>query len=140
MTQGGEWLPVCELAALRQRGCREFRYRKGDEIHDGFLVRLGDAVYAYRNSCPHLQIPMNWLPDVLLDERERHIHCALHGALFEIETGECIKGPCFGRFLEQVPVVVEAGRVLIAGLLDSPDGGDRWREKLQGNGDSFPPG
>jgi nitrite reductase/ring-hydroxylating ferredoxin subunit len=139
MTEGGEWLPLCELDELPQRGCREFRYRRDGEVREGFLVRLGDTVYAYRNSCPHLLIPMNWLPDVLLDDRRRYIHCALHGALFEIETGECIKGPCFGRFLEHIPAVLEAGQVLIAGL-SHEGGGDRWREKLLGDGDSFPPG
>ncbi|NJD07769.1 MAG: Rieske 2Fe-2S domain-containing protein [Methylococcaceae bacterium] len=131
MSDAVEWALLCELNSLAEHGgCKEFRYRYGDDMADGFAVRLGDAVYGYRNSCPHLSIPMNWLPDVLLDNRRRHIHCALHGALFEIDTGQCIKGPCFGRYLEPVAVRLEAGRVLVAGLVPGEDGGARWREKL----------
>lgn len=105
-------MPIaCNLDDIRDRGCREFSFHEGDEKRFGFLVRVGQTVWAYRNACPHLLISMNWLRDHFLDHREEHIQCALHGALFEIDTGLCVTGPCFGRYLQSIPVVVIDRRI-----------------------------
>jgi len=31
------------------------------------------------------------------------LQCATHGALFLIESGECVVGPCAGQFLQPLP-------------------------------------
>jgi len=69
-----------------------------------FAVMKGGDVYAYRNVCPHRGINLDWQEDQFLDPDGALIQCASHGALFEIETGECIAGPCAGDALTPVPV------------------------------------
>lgn len=64
------------------------------------LVRRDGRVYAYRNRCPHRGIPLEWQADRFLDESGSLIQCATHGALFLIETGECVAGPCAGESLQ----------------------------------------
>ena len=64
-----------------------------------FGVRRHGQVYLYRNRCPHRDIPLNWAEDAFLDDSASLIHCAHHGALFLIESGECVAGPCAGQFL-----------------------------------------
>lgn len=64
------------------------------------LVRREGRVYAYRNRCPHRGIPLEWQPDQFLDASASLIQCATHGALFLIESGECVAGPCAGESLE----------------------------------------
>jgi nitrite reductase/ring-hydroxylating ferredoxin subunit len=52
------------------------------------------------------------------------ILCAMHGALFEIETGVCVSGPCAGLGLRTLPVRVERGYVLLddgVALEEPPD-------------------
>jgi nitrite reductase/ring-hydroxylating ferredoxin subunit len=44
--------------------------------------------------CPHLGIPLNWAPERFLDLDGTLIQCSSHGALFQIDSGECIAGPC----------------------------------------------
>ena len=68
------------------------------------LVRQGREIFAYRNSCPHLGIELNFMPDEFLDTDKRYIHCINHGALFQIEDGLCVFGPCNGQSLTPVPL------------------------------------
>ncbi|MEA1029843.1 Rieske (2Fe-2S) protein [Pseudomonas sp. N-137] len=62
-------------------------------------VRRAGQVYVYLNRCPHRGVPLEWRPDEFLDPSASLIQCATHGALFLIESGECVAGPCAGQFL-----------------------------------------
>ena len=73
----------------------------GDE--DLFAVKKDGQVYVYRNHCPHLGVQLNWLEDQFLDSDGALIQCTTHGALFLIEDGECVAGPCVGKSLEAIP-------------------------------------
>lgn len=67
----------------------------------------------YRNRCPHAGFELNWLPDRFLDCDDRHIHCQVHGALFDIGTGRCVAGPCVGQHLESIPVRILDGDLML---------------------------
>ena len=56
-------------------------------------VRRDGQVHAYINRCPHRGIALEWRPDDFLDDSRSLIRCATHGALFLIESGECVAGP-----------------------------------------------
>lgn len=77
------------------------------------LVRQGEQVYAYHNSCPHTGAPLDWVPGRFLSSDRRYIQCATHDALFRIADGACVSGPCPGARLTAIPVSVRAGRVLL---------------------------
>lgn len=72
-------------------------------------LRQGEVVQVYVNACPHIGTPLDWVPGRFLSADGRHIVCATHGAEFTIETGECIRGPCRGDFLERVPIQIKDG-------------------------------
>jgi nitrite reductase/ring-hydroxylating ferredoxin subunit len=80
-----------------------------------FAIRRGDSVVVYVNSCPHIGVPLDWAPNRFLSTDRRHIVCSTHGALFEIDTGVCTAGPCFGDRLEKVECWVEDGEMSVAG-------------------------
>lgn len=67
-----------------------------------FGVRRQGQVFVYRNRCPHKGVPLNWAEAdaSFLDDSASLIHCAHHGALFLIESGECVAGPCEGEQLQ----------------------------------------
>ena len=69
-----------------------------------FAVRKDGQLYAYRNRCPHRGIPLEWLPEQFLDSSASLIQCATHGALFLIESGECVAGPCAGQSLQALVI------------------------------------
>jgi nitrite reductase/ring-hydroxylating ferredoxin subunit len=85
------------------------------------LVRRGDQVFGYRNACPHTGAPLDWQPDRFLDAGGELIQCATHGALFRIDDGACLWGPCAGQSLTPLSLVVREGMV----LLWRPSGGGR---------------
>ena len=68
-----------------------------------FAVNRAGELYLYENHCPHLGINLEWLPDQFLDPSGHLIQCAMHGALFTIENGRCIAGPCQGESLRPIP-------------------------------------
>ncbi len=59
-------------------------------------------MFVYRNRCPHRGVPLEWQPDRFLDPSASLIQCARHGALFLIESGECVAGPCEGETLRAI--------------------------------------
>jgi nitrite reductase/ring-hydroxylating ferredoxin subunit len=88
---------------------------KGFEINGAllFAVRKDGIIYVYRNRCPHLGINLEWNEDQFLDSDGALIQCATHGALFIIESGECVAGPCRGEALTPVNHVIVGNEVLI---------------------------
>jgi nitrite reductase/ring-hydroxylating ferredoxin subunit len=116
---------VCALEDLPDAGEREGR--EFDVRPDGyaklFLVRRGDEVFAYLNRCPHRGTPLNWVPDQFLDRERNHILCATHGALFRLEDGHCLAGPCAGDALDPVEIELRDGAVYLVGYSPEPVNG-----------------
>jgi nitrite reductase/ring-hydroxylating ferredoxin subunit len=104
---------ICALDELADPGAKGFRMGEGDWPLRGFVVRHGDQVRAYVNYCPHAGFPLNWSPDAFLAPGAALIQCAMHGALFEMESGVCVAGPCLGRSLRPLPVNVVHGQVML---------------------------
>jgi len=89
-------IPLCSLQELRERRCIGFDL----ENCPLFVVLLDSGEpRAYRNSCPHLDIELNWQPHGFLDYDQCFIQCKTHGALFRMDDGHCIVGPCNGQSL-----------------------------------------
>ena len=78
-----------------------------------FAVHHAGKVHVYRNHCPHLGIPLEWVPDQFLDVTGTLLQCASHGALFLIESGRCVAGPCTGQSLKKLLSEVVDGEVRI---------------------------
>jgi len=76
-----------------------------------FAVKKGGSVFIYRNKCPHLGVELNWLEHQFLDSEQALIHCTTHGALFLIEDGACVAGPCLGKSLEAVSFDLIDGQI-----------------------------
>jgi nitrite reductase/ring-hydroxylating ferredoxin subunit len=77
-------------------------------------VRRAGQVHVYQNRCPHRGVPLEWLADQFLDSSASLIQCATHGALFLIESGECIAGPCEGKTLNVIACGEDAQGIWIS--------------------------
>lgn len=81
-----------------------------------FVIRRGDRVHAWRNACPHYdRARMAWKKDEYLTADRQHVICGAHGAMFEIDTGECVIGPCLGKTLHPVTIEIIDGTVFVVG-------------------------
>jgi nitrite reductase/ring-hydroxylating ferredoxin subunit len=103
---------LCALSEIEDPGARGFVVTDADGLDLQVLVVHRDgAVWGYVNRCPHNKIPLDFMPDQFLDMDKAYIQCASHGALFLMEDGLCVQGPCRGRRLDAFPVVLRDGRV-----------------------------
>lgn len=103
---------LCRLADIPEDGARGFAAAPGGFM-GLFAVRRAGRVFVYVNSCPHIGLPLEAMPDRFLDHRKQTIICAVHGARFRIEDGMCLSGPCIGELLEPVPSRIVDGHVVV---------------------------
>ncbi len=71
------------------------------------LVRKGDKVYAFEDECSHMEYPLH---DGALHGYT--VHCAYHGAEFDIRTGDVLCLPAFAP-IEVFPVRVQDDKLFI---------------------------
>lgn len=76
-----------------------------------FALRHDGQVVAYLNRCAHIPTEMDWQPGRFLDQDQRFIVCAMHGALYEPADGLCVSGPCRGARLHALTVSESSGQV-----------------------------
>ncbi len=105
----------CRLADLPQGSHGLLRDETGR--YRLLVVRRGDELHAYHNRCPHTGAPLEWREHDFLDREGRYIQCSLHGALFRIEDGLCLAGPCRGRSLERVELELSGDGTVLPGSL-----------------------
>ena len=88
---------------------------------DAFVIKYGDAIYAYVNQCRHIPMTLDWVENQFFTEDGNYLICATHGAYYKPDTGECVDGPPCGRFLFPVPLRVADGRILVRCPTEMPD-------------------
>ena len=104
--------PLCHIEEIPDGGARGFGPAEGG-FTGLFAVRRGADVVVYVNSCPHIGVPLDWMPDKFLTADGQRIVCATHGAEFRIADGVCVRGPCLGDRLEPVMIEVKDGVILV---------------------------
>ncbi len=98
---------LCAVSDIPENSAKGFDVGE----HALFAVNHYGDIYLYRNSCPHLGVELNWLEDQFLDADGSLIQCASHGALFLIDSGECVAGPCSGQHLQSVAFKIVNGHI-----------------------------
>lgn len=104
---------LCALSDIEDGCAKEFSYRSGSDIHDIFLQRKGRDIYGFVNVCPHTGTPLNMEEGGFMEKSGRYLMCHTHGALFQLDDGLCVAGPCNGEKLKAVDVKVDSGNVIV---------------------------
>lgn len=104
---------LCNAAEIEDPGSRAFEIPFFNKRVDVFVVHSGGCFHAYVNSCPHTGITLEWLEHQFLDLDKTFIQCSSHDALFEIDTGRCIAGPCVGKSLQPLELSQEGSALVI---------------------------
>jgi nitrite reductase/ring-hydroxylating ferredoxin subunit len=104
---------LCALAEIADPGGKSFRFRTDAKLFAGFVLRRGETVTGFVDSCPHAGWPLAPFDDRYLTKSGQHILCAGHGALFDLD-GQCVVGPCEGEALTPWPVTLRGGDVWTA--------------------------
>ena len=104
---------ICHLDELADPDSRAFTLLHKDTAIEGFVVRRGECVTAFVNSCPHTGATLNWSPHQFLDVAGEFIQCSMHGALFRLDDGFCVRGPCVGQSLQSLQVTLQGGIIWV---------------------------
>jgi nitrite reductase/ring-hydroxylating ferredoxin subunit len=104
---------LCRLDEIDEGSSRGLTASCAGRLYDVFVVRKHGELNAYLNRCPHTGGPLDWVPDQFLSLDGQHIQCATHAALFRIDDGFCVAGPCRGQSLARLPVTIKDGEVYL---------------------------
>ena len=104
---------ICETGQVRDGQSVKFRFCQGAEKFEAFLVCHEGRYYAWRNQCAHLPLPLDLGDNDFFTLDSRHLICRTHAAVYEPASGECISGPCAGKWLIPVEVEVRGNEVVL---------------------------
>jgi len=98
-----------EMVEGQARGFDPFQHGR-DSV---FALLHQGQLRVFRNSCPHLDVRLEYRKDRFLSADGQLIVCYAHGAQFMPDTGECVYGPCLGQRLERLEWYPEEGWLVL---------------------------
>ncbi|MDH5391777.1 MAG: Rieske 2Fe-2S domain-containing protein [Gammaproteobacteria bacterium] len=104
---------LCTLDSIADPGACEFSLEDRRKTHEIFVIHKDGQFFAYKNSCPHTGASLNWQQNQFLDLDHAFIQCCVHNALFEIDSGYCLSGPCAGSSLEELSLSIEGNELYL---------------------------
>jgi len=106
-------LKICKIDDIHEGDARGFELVAGEQVISIICIRRDNQFFAYKNSCPHTGVNLEWLPNQFLDTTQQFLLCSTHGALFQIEDGHCVSGPCAGDALQKLTIMQNHGELFI---------------------------
>jgi nitrite reductase/ring-hydroxylating ferredoxin subunit len=107
---------LCRVEEIADGAARGFVVGEGAARRDVVVVKHGGALRAFANSCPHQGTPLETFPDRFLNPDGSLLICSTHGARFRVEDGLCVSGPCLGKHLQAIDLVIVDGDVAIRAI------------------------
>ena len=102
---------LCKTTDIDDPGSKSFDIKIKRKTQSVFLIHKNGNFFAYYNQCPHTGANLEWQQDQFLDLDKELIQCATHDALFLIDSGECIAGPCTGEQLQTIPLIITDNKI-----------------------------
>ena len=104
---------LCDLNQIEDNDSAAFVVDRDGKEESLMLIRKEKNVFVYLNTCPHIGTPLDFFPGRFLSKDKDFIICSTHGALFRINDGFCISGPCAKQTLTKVSIEIIEGTVFI---------------------------
>lgn len=102
--------PVSELAEGQARGFDPL----GQGFDSIFAILTQGQIRLYRNSCPHLDVRLEYRKDRFMSADGQRIICYAHGAQFLPESGLCVYGPCLDERLSALEFQIDEGLLVFS--------------------------
>lgn len=113
---------ICETDEIDPGAAKAFDLSRVTESGEARPFRIvvartaPDNYFGYVNSCPHEGLWLNIGGGDFFNKDGTKLRCGRHGALFKIETGLCLSGPCEEKALEPVAIAVIGSDVCLVGI------------------------
>ena len=106
-------LRLCAVDDIPEQGSNGFLVETKEGRLGTLVVRKEAKIFVYINSCPHIGTPLDIKAGQFLTLDKKRIICSPHGALFRIDDGYCISGPCAGSSLIALSAMIHDGEIFI---------------------------
>jgi len=91
---------------------------------EALVLRAADgSPRAFVNLCRHLPVPIDGGSKRYLSGDGQHLLCGTHGALFRLDDGDCVAGPCLRMPLFALPCEEEDGVLYVCDTQPDVPGG-----------------
>lgn len=100
------YINVMKLSDIEEGSATNAVIKLADGHRHLILTRKADEVNVFLNSCPHTGVRLDWKVGVFLTVDKTHLQCSTHGALFELDSGFCVAGPCINQCLVKLQTKV----------------------------------
>ncbi|HEV8541507.1 MAG TPA: Rieske 2Fe-2S domain-containing protein [Verrucomicrobiae bacterium] len=104
---------LASIQELRAKRTIKFTYREEGISREGFLALIESEIVCYENVCRHLPLPLDYGDGRFFTEDEKHFVCQTHGAMYDLQNGLCVAGPCVGASLKKIHVEVRGDEIWI---------------------------
>ena len=94
------------IANIKHLSAEKTTVVQTEDLKSYVLIKYNDEIRCYLNNCPHQNVHLNEAYKIDVNPFEKTIKCSVHDAWFNIEDGECIKGPCWKETLESVALTL----------------------------------
>ncbi|MEP4379382.1 MAG: Rieske (2Fe-2S) protein [Alphaproteobacteria bacterium] len=108
---------ICAADDIPEMEARGFVGRIDGMQRNIFAVRRDGALHLYLNKCPHAGALLDHIQGQFFTPDGSHLRCGMHGAIFRIESGECIDGPCQGANLTRLAFVERDNEIYLTGTI-----------------------
>ncbi len=99
-------LEIALVEQLNDGQTAKFVFPIEDGESEGFVFYRNGNFYAYQNVCAHMALSLDMEDNDFFTVSDDHLICKTHGALYIPETGECVGGPCPGKWLSRLDIEV----------------------------------
>lgn len=105
---------LCSKQDIDTGQVREFRFGENTNFRFRMFIYNDEGEFrAFKNACPHYDVPLNYIPDQVFSPDGKYFFCMTHSAKFDTGSGLCVEGPCEGQSLDVIPLVHDGERLLI---------------------------
>jgi len=98
---------------FEELSAKPFSVKIKGKVVNGFVTKKNGRFYAYLNLCKHLPVTLDLKDGNFFTFDKAHLQCHMHGAMYEIETGFCVAGPCQGARLDALELKEDENNLLI---------------------------
>jgi nitrite reductase/ring-hydroxylating ferredoxin subunit len=102
---------IADAADIKDGESVKFRFTRKGKYVDAFVARFQGRLIAFENKCRHLPLSLDYGDNQFFSRDGQHLICQTHGALYNPNSGLCVRGPCEGESLRPLPFEVRDGAV-----------------------------
>lgn len=104
-------IKIARADEVAEGGTMKFQYLSGGRMAEGLLARFRGKLVAYENRCRHHPVHLDFGTGRFFTAEGDFFICQTHNAIYEPDTGLCVRGPCEGQSLNKLEIEIVEGEV-----------------------------